>query len=357
MSAATSRISSVETLRWRDGHLEMIDQRILPTEVRFMTFRRASEVADGIRDMVVRGAPAIGCAAAYGVALEALRLQECAPQEFDAGVAEAMTVLAESRPTAVNLFWALARMRERFDRGYTGGATSQERAQTLLAEAHAIFSEDIAANQAMGAHGAALLMDGARVLTHCNAGALATAGHGTALGVVRSAIAAGKLISVVANETRPFLQGARLTAWELEQDGIPVTLIADNAAGHIMSRGEIDAVVVGADRVAANGDVANKIGTYTVAVLAQRHRIPFYVAAPISTIDREIADGTMIQIEERDADEVRGYREMRWAAAGVNVRNPVFDVTPADLVTALITERGVVMAPDTNSIAALLARD
>lgn len=347
----------VETLRWRNGRLEMIDQRLLPDDVRFVAFDRAAEVADGIRDMIVRGAPAIGCAAAYGVALEALHLQGCQSREFDAGMDTAIQVLAASRPTAVNLFWALERMKVVLSASAVEGVNSQTRASRLLDEAHSILAADIAANKAMGSHGARLLDDGARVLTHCNAGALATGGHGTALGVIRSAIASGKQISVIANETRPFLQGARLTAWELEQDGIPVTLIADNAAGHLMSRGEIDAVIVGADRVAANGDVANKIGTYTVAVLAQRHGIPFYVAAPVSTIDPSIANGTMIPIEERDADEVRGYRDQRWASAGVNVRNPVFDVTPAELVTAIITERGIVTAPNAAGIMALLARD
>lgn len=224
----------------------------------------------------------------------------------------------------------------------------------LLAEAHAIYAADIEANRRMGQHGAALIKDGACVLTHCNAGALATAGHGTALGVIRSAVEAGKKIHVFANETRPFLQGARLTAWELAQDNIPVTLIADNAAGFLMSRGEIDTVIVGADRVAANGDVANKIGTYMVAVLAQRHRIPFYVAAPLSTIDTGIASGADIPIEERSADEIRGYGELRWAPQDVAARNPVFDVTPAELVTALITEKGVVRAPDAGKIGKLL---
>jgi methylthioribose-1-phosphate isomerase len=226
-------------------------------------------------------------------------------------------------------------------------------ADCLLAEAHEIAAEDVRINQAMGAHGAALLADGARVLTHCNAGALATAGHGTALGVIRSAVAAGKRISVIADETRPFLQGARLTAWEMVQENIPVTLITDNMAGHLMSRGDVDAVVVGTDRVAANGDVANKIGTYMVAVLAQRHGIPFYVACPLSTIDLTIPDGAAIPIEERPAEEVTGFRECQWAAKGVAVRNPAFDVTPAELVTALITEKGVVRQPNRKSIADL----
>jgi methylthioribose-1-phosphate isomerase len=229
-------------------------------------------------------------------------------------------------------------------------------ADALLAQAHEIFEEDVRVNRAMGGHGAALLADGARVLTHCNAGALATAGHGTALGVIRSAVEAGKRISVIADETRPFLQGARLTAWEMVQEGIPVTLITDNMAGFMMSHGEVDAVIVGTDRVAANGDVANKIGTYMVAVLAQRHRIPFYVACPTSTIDMAIADGAAIPIEERDPREVTGYRDIQWAPEGVLVRNPAFDVTPAELVTALITEHGVIHHPNRERLAALAAQ-
>jgi methylthioribose-1-phosphate isomerase len=226
-------------------------------------------------------------------------------------------------------------------------------AMRLLAEAHEIFAEDIRINRALGLHGAGLLRDGARVLTHCNAGALATAGHGTALGVIRSAVEVGKKISVIADETRPFLQGARLTAWEMVQEKIPVTLITDNMAGFMMSRGEVDAVVVGTDRVAANGDVANKIGTYMVAVLAQRHHIPFYVACPLSTIDMSIASGMDIPIEERHADEVKGFRDFHWAAQGVQIRNPSFDITPAELVTALITEKGVVHQPDVGKLHAL----
>jgi methylthioribose-1-phosphate isomerase len=262
-------------------------------------------------------------------------------------------VLAASRPTAVNLFWALKRMRQLWDDNRHRAVT--EIAAALLAEAHEIHAEDIRINRAMGVHGAALLPDGARVLTHCNAGALATAGHGTALGVIRSAVEAGKRISVIADETRPFLQGARLTAWEMVQENIPVTLITDNMAGHLMSHGEIDAVIVGTDRVAANGDVANKIGTYMVAVLAHRHGIPFYVACPLSTIDRDLPNGAAIPIEERAADEVTGFRDCQWAAKGVNVRNPAFDVTPAELVTALITEIGVVRAPNLERVAALFA--
>ena len=344
-------MAAFETLRWRDGHLEMLDQRALPARTAYLQFESAEAVAEGIRAMVVRGAPAIGCAAAYGVALAALRLQHADGATFRDGLERASALLGASRPTAVNLAWALARMRERWRT--LAGKNPPEVARALLAAAHDILNDDLRLNHVLGEHGAALLPDGARVLTHCNAGALATAGHGTALGVIRSAVAAGKRISVVADETRPFLQGARLTAWELAQDGIPVTLIADSAAGYLMSRGAIDAVIVGADRVAANGDVANKIGTYAVAVLAQRHGIPFYVACPLSTLDRSIERGAEIPIEERDAAEVTGYGGLRWAPDGTAARNPVFDVTPAALVTALVTEQGVVFAPDRRQLAGL----
>ena len=371
----------IETLRWADNKLEMIDQRILPAAFEYLAYDSAASVAEGIRSMVVRGAPAIGVAAAYGVALEALRLSKLLPPcrgkdgmgvdtvstpsltlplqgrgeegvvDFDAGMETGFTVLAQSRPTAVNLFWGLKRMRAVWEsmRGQGSAAV----AERLLAEAHEILAEDIRINRAMGAFGAGLLEDGARVLTHCNAGALATAGWGTALGVFRSAVEAGKRISVIADETRPFLQGARLTAWEMVQENIPVTLITDNMAGFMMSRGEVDAVVVGTDRVASNGDVANKIGTYMVAVLAHRHHIPFYVACPLSTIDMAIASGADIPIEERSADEVKGFRDYRWAAEGVSIRNPSFDVTPAELVTALITEKGVVRQPDRTKLTKL----
>ena len=340
-----------ETLRWVRDRLEMLDQRLLPTRVEYRSYDSAAGVAEGIRTMVVRGAPAIGCAAAYGVALAPQRLVGAARTEAVAGMNRAFAQLAASRPTAVNLFWGLQRMRRIWE-------TSQERgpqvvAHRLLQEAHDILAEDIRINRCLGDHGAALLNDGARVLTHCNAGALATAGHGTALGVIRSAVASGKRISVLADETRPFLQGARLTAWELMQDGIPVTLITDNMAGHMMATGQVDAVVVGTDRVAANGDVANKIGTYMVAVLAHRHDIPFYVACPLSTIDLQTPDGSMIPIEERSGDEVLGYGAMQWAPAGVSVRNPAFDVTPAELVTALITEKGLVREPNRAKLAML----
>ena len=336
--------TSVQTLRWADDHLKMIDQRVLPSEFRYLAYRTAEEVAQGIRLMVVRGAPAIGCAAAYGVALEAFALNSRSLDDFHAGMTKAFEVLAASRPTAVNLFWALNRMKARL--ASLGNQAPNALAQALLVEAHAVFDEDIAVNKAMGAHGAALLKDGDRVLTHCNAGALATAGHGPALGVFRSAVSMGKKIEVIADETRPFLQGARLTAWEMVQESIPTTLISDGMAGHLMATGCVDAVVVGTDRVARNGDVANKIGTYMVAVLAYRHSIPFYVACPLSTIDMSILNGAAIPIEERSADEVLGHAGVQWAARGVKVRNPAFDITPAELVTALITERGVVRNPN-----------
>ncbi|HYC46932.1 MAG TPA: S-methyl-5-thioribose-1-phosphate isomerase [Burkholderiales bacterium] len=344
--------TAYSTLRWRDDALELLDQRALPEHTTYLRYYDAASVAGAIRDMVVRGAPAIGCTAAYGIALEGLRLSRSARPAFDERMRDAFAVLQASRPTAVNLSWALARMRSAAES--EAAAPPGALAERLLGLAHAICSEDVRLNRAMGAHGAELLGASARVLTHCNAGALATAGHGTALGVIRSAVEAGKKIEVYADETRPFLQGARLTAWELQQDAIPVTLIADSAAAFLMSRERIDAVIVGADRVAGNGDVANKIGTYPLAVLASRHAIPFYVACPISTIDLSIASGADIPIEERSAEEVLGYRDMRWAPEGVAVRNPVFDVTPAELVTALITEKGVVHAPDHPKIAALI---
>jgi methylthioribose-1-phosphate isomerase len=342
----------VETLRWHNDRLEMIDQRILPISFQYLSYDSAAGVAEGIRGMVVRGAPAIGVAAAFGVALEALRLKDSSPSDFDAGMLAGFEVLAQSRPTAVNLFWALHRMCAVWEglKGQAHGLIAKD----LLHAAQEILHEDIRVNRAMGDHGAALLPDNARVLTHCNAGALATAGWGTALGVIRSARAQGKNVSVIADETRPFLQGARLTAWEMVQEHIPVTLISDNMAGYMMAQGEVDAVVVGTDRVAANGDVANKIGTYMVAVLARRHHIPFYVACPLSTLDMNIASGEQIPIEERSAAEVLGFRDLRWAAEGVKVRNPAFDVTPAELVSAIITERGVIHHPDAVKIRAFM---
>jgi methylthioribose-1-phosphate isomerase len=350
---ASSRDAAVETLRWRDGRLELIDQRLLPSRLEYVSCSSAVEVAIGIRAMAVRGAPAIGCAAAFGVALEALKEKDRAPAQFAESMEAAFKTLAESRPTAVNLFWALERMRAVL-RSYAGNPKTA--AQKLVEAALALLAADLETNRSIGRAGAALVPDGARVLTHCNTGALATAGHGTALGVVRSARDAGKRISVIASETRPYLQGARLTAWELTQERIPVTLITDSTAGHLVSRGQVDLVIVGADRIAANGDVANKIGTYTLAVLAERHRIPFYVAAPLSTIDTSVADGAAIPIEERGAAEVTGYAGLRWAPEGVAVANPAFDVTPAGLVSALVTEKGVVERPDAAKIRGLFGR-
>ncbi len=318
---------AIEPLRWRGDTLELLDQRRLPEETIYLRCSSAAEVATAIRCMAVRGAPAIGCAAAFGVVL-------------GQGAESAYAVLAQSRPTAVNLFWALQRMRKAAD---------------LEAEARAILAEDIAANRALGAYGAPLVPDGARVMTHCNAGALATAGYGTALGVIRAARDSGKRISVIVNETRPYLQGARLTAWELVQEKIPATLITDSMAGHLMSRGEVDLLVVGADRIAANGDVANKIGTYALAVLARRHQLPFYVAAPVSSFDLGLAEGSQIPIEERPPEEVTGYRGVRWASPGIAVRNPAFDITPAELVSALICERGVIRQPDRARVQALIS--
>ena len=342
---------NVETLRWREGRLELIDQRRLPLEFDYVACADAAQTAAAIRDMVVRGAPAIGCTAAYGVAVEAQRHAGAARAQFDAALDASFRVLAASRPTAVNLFWAIARMRECHEQ--LRGVSTQAEAQALLALAKQMHAEDIEINRAIGRHGAALIADGARIMTHCNAGALATAGHGTALGVIRSARDAGKRVSVIANETRPYLQGARLTAWEMVQENIPVTLVTDNMAGHLMQQGRVDVIVVGADRIAANGDTANKIGTYIVAVLAERHRIPFYIAAPLSTMDLAIADGSGIPIEERDAAEVTGFRGVRWAPEGVNVANPAFDVTPAALITGLITEKGVIERPDADKIRSL----
>jgi methylthioribose-1-phosphate isomerase len=346
-------VNPVETLRWRGDRLELIDQRLLPQRFEYVACSDAAETAAAIRAMVVRGAPAIGCAAAFGIALEARRLHANAGASRDAAIERAFSALRASRPTAVNLFWALERMQSAYAIASKQDAAAM--ASALAAEAEGIFAEDLQVNRTMGRHGAALVADGARIMTHCNAGALATSGHGTALGVVRSARDAGKRISVIANETRPFLQGARLTAWELLQERIPVTLVTDGMAGYLMQQGKVDLIIVGADRVAANGDVANKIGTYPLAVLAERHGIPFYVAAPLSTIDRAIADGSGIPIEERDPAEVTGFRGEHWAPQGVSVVNPAFDVTPASLVTALITERGVVRAPTRDSLGALFA--
>lgn len=337
-------MTPVEALRWRDGVLELIDQRRLPASFETVRCASAAEVATAIHDMVVRGAPAIGCAAAFGIALEAHRHATQPREVLDRALAGAFEKLQASRPTAVNLFWALRRMREAFAR--LAALDSNQAAGALAVAALEIFNEDIAVNHAIGRAGAALLQDNARIMTHCNTGALATAGHGTALGVIRTARDQGKKLSVIANETRPFLQGARLTAWELMEERIPVTLATDSMAGHLMQQGKVDLVIVGADRIATNGDTANKIGTYTLAVLARHHDIPFYVAAPLSTIDLETPTGMEIPIEQRPAEELTGYAGTRWAPQGVAVFNPGFDVTPAKLITALITERGVLHHPD-----------
>jgi methylthioribose-1-phosphate isomerase len=352
--SASSEVSAVETLRWHGRRLELIDQRGLPARFDYVSCTSAAEVADAIRLMVIRGAPAIGCAAAFGIALEAQRQQHCAPGEFDAAMEVAFRNLAASRPTAVNLFWALNRMRTALAGAGRGSLPST--AEKLATAALEIFRNDLETNRAIGRAGAELVADGARILTHCNTGALATAGHGTALGVVRSARDAGKKISVIASETRPYLQGARLTAWELMQERIPVTLITDSMAGHMMQLGKVDLVLVGADRIAENGDVVNKIGTYTLAVLSGRHGIPFYVAAPLSTIDLSIADGSSIPIEERNPSEVTGYAGANWAPEGVAVANPAFDATPAELVSGLITEKGVVLRPEKKKVRALFGK-
>jgi methylthioribose-1-phosphate isomerase len=351
-SAGTGKGSVLSPIRRRDdGAVVMLDQRALPQVAREVVLESCEAVATAIADMVIRGAPAIGVAAAMGLALGARR---ALANGLTASSFEAMcAVMAASRPTAVNLFWAIARMRQCFELHMQAGATAASIVAALDAEAEAIFAEDLAQNRAIGAFGAELIPDGARILTHCNTGSLATAGWGTALGVIRSAVAAGKRIHVFADETRPWLQGARLTAWELMQDGIDVTLIADGAAGHLMRRGEIDLAIVGADRIAMNGDTANKIGTYTVACLCARHGLPFYVAAPRTTIDPALADGSGIHIEERPAHEVRTVFGHPVAPENVAVRNPSFDVTPADLISAVITERGIARPPYGPAITAL----
>ena len=331
---------SIKPILFENGILKMIDQRLLPAEEVWLEYTDYRAVAEAIQTMVVRGAPAIGVAAAFGAAFGARSIVATGFEEFMAEFEQVCAVLAATRPTAVNLFWALERMKT-CARAHAQQAGADLKAR-LLAEAVEIAEEDDRLNRTMGKNGEPLIPDGGRILTHCNAGALATGGYGTALGVIRAAVEAGKKVAVFADETRPWLQGSRLTAWELMRDAIPVTLICDNMAGHLMSKGEIDCVIVGADRIAANGDTANKIGTYTVAVLAKEHGIPFYVAAPISTIDLAIPDGSHIPIEERSSREVTHSGERQLAPTGVAVRNPAFDVTPARYITAIITERGVV---------------
>lgn len=341
----------IKTVEWTDEGVRMIDQRILPNEEKYLTLRSCEEVAEAIKQMVVRGAPAIGVSAAMGLALGTKQAVGTNVEDLEQDFNYFCELMSATRPTAVNLFWAIEKMRERFRRAKASGADTDGIKQQLVEEAQRIFREDIASNRALGRFGGELIADGSTVLTHCNAGALATAGdYGTALGVIRGARDAGKRIAVIADETRPFLQGARLTAWELAQDDIPVTIITDNMAGHVMKQGKVDAVVVGADRIAANGDAANKIGTYMVAVLAKRHDIPFYVAAPVSTVDLALASGDQIPIEERDEREVTHVREHRLAPEGVPVHNPAFDVTPHDLIAAIITDKGVARAPYTESL-------
>ena len=345
----------IKTIEWTDEGVRMLDQRLLPTEEKYLMLRSYEEVAEAIKKMVVRGAPAIGVSAAMGLALGASQSVGTSIADLEDDFDYMCKVMSETRPTAVNLFWAIERMRERLRQEKSLTQDPLVIKERLVDEALNIFREDVEANRALGKFGGELLSDGDTVLTHCNAGALATAGdYGTALGVIRGAIAAGKHIAVIADETRPFLQGIRLTAWELAQDNIPVTVITDNMAGHVMKSGKINAVVVGADRIAANGDAANKIGTYMVAVLAKKHDIPFYVAAPISTLDLSLKSGDEIPIEERDRREVTHIKEYQLAPDGIGVQNPAFDVTPNDLITAIITDKGVARAPYVDSLRGLV---
>jgi methylthioribose-1-phosphate isomerase len=343
----------IKTIEWTDEGVRMIDQRKLPTVEEYPVFKTYRDVAEAIRVMVVRGAPAIGVAAAMGVALGVRNSNARNLTEFREEFKQITDTLGATRPTAVNLFWALDRMKRVFREIAEGGADRQKIAERLIQEALAIQTEDIESNKRLGMFGQELLPNSGTVLTHCNAGALATAGYGTALGVIRAGVENGKRLRVLADETRPFLQGSRLTAWELSKDDIDVRVISDNMAGSFMRSGIIDAVIVGADRIAANGDVANKIGTYSVAVLAKQHEIPFYVAAPFSTLDFNIPDGSHIPIEQRDPAEVTHIAGVRVVPDGVSVFNPAFDVTPHPLVTAIITDRGVAQAPYTSSLAKL----
>jgi len=341
-------IPMIQTLEWTDQGVRFIDQTKLPTEEIYVNCTTYQEVADVIRNMVVRGAPAIGVSAAMGIALGVKNSKAENVGDLKRDFDQICEVIGKTRPTAVNLFWAIKRMQQKFEPIRMRPIAQIK--QTLIEEAKRMHAEDIAINQAMGKHGAALMPASGGVLTHCNAGALATAGYGTALGVIRAAVEAGKKIQVYADETRPFLQGARLTAWELVKDGIPTTVISDNMSGAMMRQGKIGAVIVGADRIAANGDVAHKIGTYTVAVLAKEHGIPFYVAAPISTVDLETPDGSKIPIEQRSAAEVTHFAGKLVTPEGVSIENPAFDVTPAKYVTAIVTERGIARAPYQESL-------
>lgn len=349
----------VETIRWvgtRPGHVRLIEQTKLPGEHVLLEVRTVEQMVDAIWRLAVRGAPAIGVAAAYGLLLGVQHHESSDADDLLGRAKECAATLAKARPTAVNLFWALDRMLRRAEREHRAGASGRAILDALFAEADAIWSEDRAICERLGQVGAELLPDGARVLTHCNAGALATAGIGTALAPIYEAVRQGKRISVFADETRPLLQGARLTAWELMQAGIDVTLITDGMAGRVMYEKKVDAVLVGADRIARNGDVCNKIGTYSVAVLAREHGIPFYVVAPLSTFDRKLTDGSQIPIEERPAVEITEGLGRRTAPAGVKVYNPAFDVTPARLVTGIVTEVGLIEAPSRAGVEAALRR-
>jgi methylthioribose-1-phosphate isomerase len=338
------------TIAREDNVVVMIDQRKLPAHETYVRCKTAPEVARAIKTMVIRGAPAIGVAAAMGIAVGMRRSTATGTQKFAVEFSKACDLMAGTRPTAVNLFWAIERMRRSFAGGVQAGESVDQLKDRLDRESNALHDEDLANCRAMGAFGAEVVPADARILTHCNAGALATAGYGTALGVIRGAVAAGKRVEVYADETRPFLQGARLTAWELLRDNIDTTIITDNMSGALMRLGKVNMVVVGADRIAANGDTANKIGTYTVAVLAREHRIPFYVAAPISTIDLSTLDGSGIPIEERSAREVTHVGSSQLAPAGARIWNPAFDVTPHHFIAGIITERGVLRAPYVESL-------
>jgi methylthioribose-1-phosphate isomerase len=342
----------IQTIEWKDSGVVMLDQRVLPGQEIYRTYTNYEEVADAIRSMVIRGAPAIGIAAAMGIALGVCNAKAKSIEELDAVFQTICDVISKTRPTAVNLFWAVERIRSVYSRNRGQGIEAVRR--SLIQESLQMHSEDIESNKRMGRFGQELIPATARILTHCNAGALATAGYGTALGVIRAAVEAGKRVQVFADETRPFLQGARLTAWELEKDGIPVTVITDNMAGHFMQKGMIDCVIVGADRIASNGDAANKIGTYSVAVLAKENKIPFWVAAPISTIDLNIPDGSHIPIEERSPDEVRKIQGVPIMSESAKVANPAFDVTPHKYVNAIITDYGIARNPYKKSLAALV---
>ena len=343
----------LKTIVWKDNEVVMIDQRKLPMQEKYVVCKGYRSVIRAIKDLVIRGAPAIGVAAAMGVALGALKIRTTGMDHFKTKFDAICREMVAARPTAANLSWAVERMKQVADEtGYRGVKWVKPR---LIEEARKMLEEDIAINRTIGRYGQRLLKDGSRVLTHCNAGALATGGYGTALGVVRAAVEAGKRIEVFADETRPFLQGARLTAWELKKSNIPVTVITDNAAGYFIQQGEVDRVIVGADRIAANGDVANKIGTYMVAVLARTHRVPFYVAAPVSTIDLSVKNGQDIPIEQRDQKEVTHFQGKRTSPQGVVAENPAFDITPHRYVSAIITEKGILTPPFKAKIRRLFA--